>query len=156
MMPALTLADVLTVVGLTLLALGGGTFWSFSTGVMPGLRRIDDATFVTAMRAINRAVINPLFLLPIFLPPLLLGWAGFLQRSEPQGWLLIAAGLVFLVGAVVVTMAGNVPLNNALDASTEAADATRTGFERRWNAWNGVRSATSVVAIVLAASALVL
>lgn len=155
-MPAPTLADILTIVGLTLLALGGGTFWSFSTGVMPGLRRTDDTAFVTAMRAINRAVINPLFLLPIFLPPVLLGWAGFLQRTEPRGWLLIASGLVFLVGVVVVTMVGNVPLNNALDTSTEADGPARTAFERRWNAWNGVRSAASVVAIALAASALVL
>jgi len=33
-----------------------------------GLGRTNDETFVTSMRSINRVVVNPLFLLPIFLP----------------------------------------------------------------------------------------
>ncbi|MFD6816915.1 DUF1772 domain-containing protein [Microbacterium sp. NPDC060132] len=114
---------------------------------MPGLGRTDDPTFVTSMRAINRAVVNPLFLLPIFLPPVFLVWAGLLALDSARGWLLAAGGVVFFLGAVVVTVAGNVPLNNALDGSTTSATTTRAAFERRWNALNGVRSVASVVAI---------
>ncbi|UJP10149.1 DUF1772 domain-containing protein [Microbacterium sp. KUDC0406] len=150
------LTDILAVIGLVLLALGGGTFWSFSTGVMPGLGRTDADTFVSAMTSINRAVVNPLFLLPIFLPPVPLVWAGLISSEAPRGWLLIAAGVVFLLGAIVVTIAGNVPLNNALESSTATAAASRTAFERRWNVLNGVRSAASFGALVLAALALVL
>lgn len=150
------LSDTLAVIGLVLLALGGGTFWSFSTGVMPGLRRTDDETFVTAMRSINRAVVNPLFLLPIFVPPVLLAWAGLIDVGEPRGWLLLAAGILFLFGAIVVTVAGNVPLNNALESSTSPASASRAAFERRWNVLNGVRAASSVGALALAVLALAL
>lgn len=149
------LSDILAALGLILLALGGGTFWSFSTGVMPGLGRTDDETFVSSMRSINRAVVNPLFLLPIFLPPVPLVWAGLIDLDDARGWMLVAAGVVFFVGAIVVTGAGNVPLNNALDGATSSTTAARAAFERRWNALNGVRSLSSVVAIVLAVLALV-
>lgn len=148
------LTDALAAIGLVLLALGGGTFWSFSTGVMPGLARTDDQTFVTSMRAINRAVVNPLFLLPIFLPPVFLVWAGLLDLTGARGWLLAAGGVVFLLGAIVVTVAGNVPLNNALEGSSSSATAARTAFERRWNVLNGVRSAGSVLAIAVTVWAL--
>ncbi len=147
--------DLLAVIGITLLALAGGTFWSFSTGVMPGLRRVDDATFVASMRAINRAVLNPLFLVPIFVAPLLLAWAALLELDSRGGGLLLAAALVYFVGGVVVTAAGNVPLNTALDGSTAPPSQTRAAFERRWNGLNTVRSIASVVAIALAALGLV-
>ncbi len=150
------LTDILAVVGLVLLALGGGTFWSFSTGVMPGLGRTEDPTFVASMRAINRAVVNPLFLLPIFLPPIPLVWAGLLELDAPRGWLLVAAGVVFFLGAVLVTVTGNVPLNSALETSSSSSAASRVAFERRWNTLNGARSASSVVAITLAVLALVI
>ena len=121
---------------------------------MPGLAQTDDPTFVTSMTSINRAVVNPLFLLPIFLPPIPLVWAGIIDLEDPRGWLLVAAGIVFFFGAVVVTMAGNVRLNNALDGSTSSAAVTRAAFERRWNGLNGVRSASSVVALILVVLAL--
>jgi len=149
------ISDILAAIGLVLLALGGGTFWSFSTGVMPGLGRTDDDTFVSSMRSINRAVVNPLFLLPIFLPPIPLVWAGLIDLDAPRGWMLVAAGAVFFGGVIVVTVGGNVPLNNALDGSTSSSTAARAAFERRWNVLNGVRSLTSVAAIVLAVLALV-
>ncbi|MCK8478348.1 DUF1772 domain-containing protein [Microbacterium aurugineum] len=70
--------------------------------------------------------------------------------------MLIAAGVVFFVGAVLVTVTGNVPLNTALETSSSPSAASRVAFERRWNALNSVRSASSVVAITLAVLALVI
>ncbi|MFC0681249.1 DUF1772 domain-containing protein [Lysobacter korlensis] len=153
-MTVLDVLDVLVVVAVPLMGLAGGTFWAFSTGVMPGLRRTDDDTFVTVMRSINRAVLNPLFLVPIFLSPLLLAWAAFLELGGPRGLLLLSAALVYFVGAVVVTLVGNVPLNNALDGSVSASKDARAAFERRWNILNGIRSGASVAAITLAIAAL--
>lgn len=80
---------------------------------MPGLARTDDATFVSSMRAINRAVINPLFLGPIFLPPVLPGAAGVSATATAASGLLLAATAVFGAGVVAVTLVGNVPLNTA-------------------------------------------
>lgn len=57
--------------------------------------------------------------------------------------MLVTSGVVFFAGATLVTVAGNVPLNTALDDSTSAATGARAAFERRWNVLNGVRSASS-------------
>ena len=46
-----------------LTGLSAGLFVTFSYAVMPGLRRTGDATFVQAMRAINSAILNPVFAL---------------------------------------------------------------------------------------------
>lgn len=158
------LADILAVVAVVLAGLGCGIFFTFSTGVMPGLRRSDDRTFVTAMRGINRAVVNPAFLLPIFLSPVALGVAGVVAlvtaragtAGAASGWLLVAAAAVALVGAVLVTGARNIPLNNALDASTAPDAAARAAFERPWNAANTIRTLLTLAAFVLGVVALAL
>ncbi|MBK7604266.1 MAG: DUF1772 domain-containing protein [Saprospiraceae bacterium] len=60
-----------------------------------------------------------------------------------------------LIGTIVVTFFGNVPLNNALDAiklneiSVEDLKLTRTAFESSWNNLNLVRTLSSIVALVL-------
>ena len=63
----------------------------------------------------------------------------------------MAAGLVLYVApTLVLTGTVNVPLNNRLDTTEPAQDA-RSLFERRWVAWNTVRTllcAASFVALV--------
>mgnify|MGYP002369224091 FL=1 len=60
-----------------------------------------------------------------------------------------------LIGTIVVTFFGNVPLNNALDAvrlngiSVEDLKVTRTAFESSWNNLNLVRTLSSLVALLL-------
>jgi len=60
-----------------------------------------------------------------------------------------------LIGTIVVTFFGNVPLNNALDAiklneiSVEDLKLTRTAFESSWNNLNLVRTLSSLVALLL-------
>jgi uncharacterized membrane protein len=39
-----------------------GVFGSYANSVMPGLGRTDDRTFVGAFQAIDRAIINPVFM----------------------------------------------------------------------------------------------
>ena len=41
----------------------GGLYYSYACSVMPGLRAVDDATFVNAMSRINTAIQNPMFAL---------------------------------------------------------------------------------------------
>ena len=49
-----------------------GVYLAFSIAVLPGIARGDDNTFVVAMRGMNAAILNPVFLL-IFVGPLLFG-----------------------------------------------------------------------------------
>jgi uncharacterized membrane protein len=131
-----TLVSVATI----LLGLSAGLFAAFSYAVMPGLRRTDDATFVSAMRAINVAILNPVFGL-VFVGAGVAAAAAVAAAwgSDARSWLL--AGLALhVLGAFVVTGVVNVPLNDALEAGTDRAEQLRAAFENRWVIANHVRS----------------
>jgi uncharacterized membrane protein len=77
--PALTTALAADVRGPVLLAatlvagLQAGTYFTWATGVMPGLAKVDDRTFVHAMQQMNIAIVNPVFLATFLGAPLLAG-----------------------------------------------------------------------------------
>ena len=62
---------------LATLALAGqaGTYFTWATGVMPGLARTEDRTFVEAMQQVNVAIVNPVFLATFVGAPVLAGIA---------------------------------------------------------------------------------
>ena len=86
---------------------------------------------------------------------MLLPGSAFLLRALPaRCWLAGIAALVYLVGVFGVTVAGNVPLNEALDkfsldGSAEAIAAARRNFEDAWNRWNHVRTVAACITLVL-------
>ncbi|MFD3335367.1 DUF1772 domain-containing protein [Streptomyces sp. NPDC058700] len=124
-----------------------GLFAAFSYAVMPGLARSSDHTLVEAMQGINKAIVNPAFMLPFMGSIPLLGLAVFLAwRDEGRPalpWLIVA--LVLYLVAFVVTTAVNVPLNDRLASVGDLAHIShlaqvRTDFENRWVVWNHVRA----------------
>ncbi|KQY56103.1 hypothetical protein ASD11_16705 [Aeromicrobium sp. Root495] len=123
-----------------------GLFAAFSYAVMPGLRRADDAAFVSAMRGINHAILNPVFGVLFAGALIASGAAAFLARDLPdvRVWVLVGAG--FYVLTLVITMAVNVPLNDALRDGSGSAAHLRAQFENTWTAWNVVRAVTSCCA----------
>jgi uncharacterized membrane protein len=143
-----------TLVTATLTAgLSAGLFSSYFFSVMPGLGATDDRTFVAAMQSINVKILNGWFAVVFVGAPVLailgavLAWSG-----TPRGtrmWVL--AGAVLCVVTVVVTMAANVPLNDALaragdpDHIANLAEV-RQRFEASWVRWNTLRTVTSVAA----------
>ncbi|AUH40586.1 anthrone oxygenase family protein [Streptomyces sp. CMB-StM0423] len=139
-----------------------GLFAAFAYAVMPGLGRSSDRTLVEAMQGINKAIINPVFMLPFMgsLPLLglavVLAWRG--QGREALPWLI--AALVVYVVAFGVTVAGNVPLNDQLEQAgdpdrVQDLAAVRADFEDRWVALNVVRAVLHTVAFGLLAWALI-
>ena len=158
----MTLLRTITLMGATLtMGLVAGTFALYAHTIMPGLRKTADRTFVTAFQQTDRAIINPWFMITAFVGALVLTLvAGIANRGTPAlPWIATAFGL-YLV-AVVITVAVNVPLNDALKAAgdpahIDVAQARARFHEARWAAWNLVRVATSVPAFGLLAWALVL
>lgn len=157
----LQLAQATTLVAATLMTgLMAGLFYAFSCSVMPGLRRTDDRTLVTTMRAINAAILNGWFALVFGGALLLTASAAALHltgdRHTALPWIL--AGLVFYLVTLGVTGRVNVPLNNQLQAARTETDeglwAARTGFEVTWNRWNLVRSVSNTAAFAALAMAL--
>lgn len=130
----------------------GGIFFAFSNFVMRALARLPHAQGIAAMQAINATVLNPVFLGAFMgtavLCAVLAGY-GLLHLSQPASWWLIAGGLLYLFGNLLVTRTCNIPRNDALarldPSSVEAGDAWRE-YLRGWNAWNHVRTVTALAA----------
>ena len=116
--------------------LQAGTYYTWACGVMPGLARVDDRTFVSSMTHVNTAIVNPVFMLTFLGAPALAAAAVATSSPSARGWAI--AGLVLTIGTVAVTAAGNVPLNDAL-----AAGGSRADFEASWVRWNVARTLTS-------------
>ena len=122
-----------------------GVYGIFALAIMPGLRATDDRTFVAAFQAIDRAIVNPLFMLWFFGPLLFAGAAAALIGGEGSVLPWIAAALVLSLAVVVITFAVHLPLNDAIKAAT-GPEAREPFQEARWAAWNVVRAVLSTTA----------
>ena len=154
----MALVQGVTLVAATMTAgLVAGVYGLYSHTIMPGLRDSDDATFVAAFAALDRAILNPLFMLWFFGPVVLAGVAAALFGGEGAVLPWIVAALVLSLVVVVITFVVHLPLNDALKAATGAdpAAARERFHETRWVAWNVVRTVLSTGAFGCLAWALV-
>ena len=143
------------------MGLSAGVFLLYAHTVMPGLRTTDDRTFVAAFGAIDRAIINPVFMVSAFFGALLLtAAAATLHLSEDVfGW--IAAALLLYAVLVGITVRVHLPRNDALKAAVAEGEpddpaAVRSDFdEPTWVRWNWVRVALNTSAFALLCWALV-
>ncbi|KAA2243257.1 DUF1772 domain-containing protein [Chitinophaga agrisoli] len=154
----MTLSNIVLAVTATLMALIAGLFYAWSCSVIPGIGRLPDREYLAAIQAMNRAILNPVFFLSFIGTALLLPCCSYLHYSQPASasfWLLVAATLIYIVGGFGLTMVGNVPLNNGLDAfsingaTPEALAAQRLKFEGPWNSLHTVRTIACIVSLVL-------
>ena len=145
--------------------LTAGVFGLYAHTIMRGLGETDDRTFVGAFQAIDRAIINPLWLATFFGALVLSVLAAVLYLRDGGGgsvrpWLIVACVLYAVV--VVMTMAVHVPLNDDIKAAGDPdriADlaSVRDAFhETRWVVWNIVRAVLNTVAFVCLAWTLVI
>lgn len=135
-------------------ALGAGVFFAFSGFVMAGLDDLRSARGIEAMKSINRsAETAPLMLLLFGTALLCLGLGVWAVRSwgDPRAVWVLAGALAYLIGTIGITVAANVPLNQALaELSPHAAGAAEEWrrFVHDWMLWNHLRFLTSTAAAV--------
>jgi uncharacterized membrane protein len=129
-----------------------GLFFTFSVFMMRALASLPPAQGIAAMQAVNVKIITPLFLLTFLgtaLASAVISVAMLATWPGPSAPYLIAGSALYLLGVILVTMAVNVPKNNALDrlvpADAKAASAWHE-YVRSWTAWNHVRSVASLAA----------
>lgn len=145
------LVDVLRMLATLGCGLVAGLFLAFSVSVMGGLRRLPVEQGAAAMREINVVILNPLFL-GLFLGTALASATLLVAVVVTGGPAAAAIGAgLYLLGAVAVTAAVNVPMNNALAAADSVAVWER--YLVRWTRWNHVRTlATTAAAALLVAT----
>ncbi|MGL4619177.1 anthrone oxygenase family protein [Chroococcidiopsis sp.] len=132
-----------------------GVFFAFSTFVMSALARLQPKEGIAAMQSINIMAINPLFMLALFgtaATCLFLAVSSLLKWHQLDAAYLLVGSLLYLVGTVLVTIAFNVPLNDAL--ATVKPDSTQganlwASYLTNWTIWNHVRTIAALAATVL-------
>jgi uncharacterized membrane protein len=153
--------ELLLLAGLAVIASVAGVLALYSSTIMPGLKKLDDATFVSAFKAIDRRIVQSVFMVQFFAPVFLVGAAAmyaFVQNAENAP--LVSGAFACYLGVVAVTIGVNVPLNDGIKRTADAlssseAAAARTQFnEKKWVAANHARLALSLLSAGLLAAAL--
>jgi uncharacterized membrane protein len=147
-----------------LTGLTAGLCFTWGNAVTPGIGRLDDLGYLHAFQQMNRAILNPIFI-GVFMGPAITHIANiFLFKSATPTvfWLILSASILYLVGLVLMTIIGNVPLNEMIDkvdllsASPEELKTLRDQFEVRWNQFHLVRTITTSLSFALLIISIVL
>lgn len=135
-------------------ALAAGLFYAYSCSVVPGLGRLDDMNYLSAMQSINRAILNPVFFFSFMGAVILLPLSAVMHYGTDRFWLLVIASAFYIIGVFGVTAGGNVPLNNMIEAANlqsmgiEQLAQLRNAFEAKWNTLNLVRTVANIISLV--------
>ena len=154
------LVQYLTLVTALGCGLSAGVFFAFSSFIMPALDRLAPGQSIRAMNSINKLAVTPVFMTALFgtaLGCVGLGVWAVTSWGQPPAALVLAGCGLYIVGAIVVTMAANVPLNDALmnvDPAGADAAARWSGYLSDWTRWNHARAATAIAASGLLIAAL--
>ena len=151
--------DSMIALSLTIAAIGAGlmagVYFAFSGFIMRSLDQLGAAHAADAMNAINEVILRSWFMALFFGSTLLyviLAVLAIFDTDLSGRWLLITAGLIYVIGMFLCTAVFNVPLNNKLaDAGGDdnAKAETWTHYFKYWTRWNHLRSVCSLVALVL-------
>lgn len=146
---------VLTLLSALGCGLIGGVFFAFSTFVMKALAALSPPQGIAAMKSINIAVLNPMFLgffLGTGVVCIILVIFSALTWHKPGTALALVGSVLYLVGTLLVTITCNVPRNDSLagldPVGAESAQLW-TDYVRVWTAWNHVRTIAALAASAL-------
>ena len=106
----------------------------------------------------NKAILNPLFYLVFILPVLTIPISAYMNYGSPNFYvfkLLLASTIIYLFGVFIVTINGNVPINELLE-NTDLQKITETelsslkeNIEKKWNNFNLIRTISSFISFLL-------
>lgn len=144
------------VLGATLVTTGlvAGVYFCFAVAIMPGLAHVDDRTFIDFLQQVNKRIENPVFFSCFFGAPIL-GVISIVQTrrlgtAEAGRWIIAGVALAFV--GMLITMGGNIPLNNKIDDAGDPAKVAdpaklREDVENTWIAWNMARTLFATAAL---------
>ena len=152
-----TLENIVMIALTLLTGLSAGLCFTWANAVTPGLGRLDNLGYLQSFQQMNRSILNPMFIV-VFFGPFFLNIINiylFKSNSSNLFWILILAGVIYFIGVLLVTIIGNVPLNEVLDktdlgiASIEELKQLREKFEAKWNRLHSIRTITSIISFLL-------
>lgn len=152
--------DVHTIVLLLATLLTGltaGLCFTWNNAVTTGIGQLVDIGYLRSFQEMNRAIINPTFLFVLFGPVFLHIANIFLFKASSSTilWMVLVSSALYIIGVGLVTIFGNVPLNELLDktdlaqASLEELQLLRDKFEIKWNRLHLIRTISSILSFLL-------
>lgn len=139
-----------------------GFFYAWICSTMWGLDAADPRISIPAMQAMNASVRNAVFAPAFFATPFVLFATGLVANTlshKTPALLFALAGVVYLVGGMILTMLVNVPMNEALaelsvPQSREEAAKIWAEYSPKWQVYNVIRTIVSGVSLLLTGGAL--
>ena len=135
-----------------------GIFFTWTNAVKPGIGTLDDMTYMKAFQAMNRLILNPLFYIVFILPVLTISISTYMSFGSTKLYvfeLFLLSTLVYVLGVFLITILGNIPLNELLENTdlekislTELSDL-RGKIENKWNNFNLIRTVSSFISFLL-------
>ena len=141
-----------------------GFFYAWVCSTMWGLDTLDPSVAIEAMRGMNASVRNPVFAPAFFATPFVSLLTAMLAWRSAETGAAIAfalAGIIYLVGGMLLTMAVNVPMNRELASLHLPADPTELAriwndYSAPWQFWNQIRTVASGTALLLCGAGLLI
>jgi len=140
-----------------LTGLSAGLCFTWSNSITPGIGKLNDFGYLLSFQEMNRAILNPTFFV-VFFGPFILSLINlyvFRNATNSIIWLIIFATIIYVFGVLLVTIFGNVPLNEILDktelttASIDELKNLRNKFEVKWNRLHLIRTLSSISSFIV-------
>ena len=135
-----------------------GIFFTWTNAVKPGIGTLDDMTYMKAFQAMNRLILNRLFYIVFILPVLTISISTYMSFGSTKLYvfeLFLLSTLLYVLGVFLITILGNIPLNELLENTdlekislTELSDL-RGKIENKWNNFNLIRTVSSFISFLL-------
>ena len=140
-----------------LVGLVAGLCFTWGNAVTPGIGQLDNLGYLRSFQKMNRSIENPLFF-AVFVGSLLIGICAVFtnQGLSPTHFRLVLTAILFyFFGVILVTILGNIPLNELLDktdlsiSSSSELRALRQRFEKSWNRFHTIRVWSATISFML-------
>ena len=152
--------DISLFFSILLCALAAGFILTYAIIVMPGLSKLDDKEFIKAFQVTDMIIQNnqPIFIL-LWLGSIIsvLGTiiTSILSLGIVEAWLIIFAGVIYLLGVQVITISIHLPLNKHIQkidinlTNSQTLSEVRKNFETKWNYFNNIRTGIALFVILI-------
>ena len=143
--------DISLFFSILLCALAAGFILTYAIIIMPGLSKLDDKEFIKAFQVTDGIIQNnqPIFIL-IWVGSIIsvLGTiiTSILSLGIVEAWLIIFAGIIYLLGVQGITISIHLPLNKHIQkidinsTNSQTLSEVRKNFETKWNYFNNIRT----------------
>ena len=149
---------IILALAILLTGLMAGIFFTWSNAVKPGIGKLSDIEYLTALQSMNRVILNNAFkiiflgaIIAVALVPV------FYFNLYPKNifWLFVFTLVIYWIGVFGVTVSGNIPLNEILDKTnlesitSEEIKTLRKSIEVKWNNFNLIRCISSAITFLI-------